>query len=194
VDVESYARQLKELLPRGAAWAADAGTRLSNLMAGLADELARVDARSVTLIEESDPRTTLELLTDWERVFGLPDECLLVLPTDISERRVLVAQKAVAIGGQSEAFFLELLERLGFTATISLYRPFRVGEARAGDRLYGTAWAFAWNIDVDVSTDIRVFRAGSRVGERLRGWGALDLECIVLRSAPAHTYVIFSYA
>ena len=27
------------------------------------------------LIDESDPRSTLEMLNDWERAFGLPDSC-----------------------------------------------------------------------------------------------------------------------
>jgi len=38
-----------------------------------------------------------------------------------------------------------------------------------------------------------VFRVGSRAGDLLRGWGALDVECLIRRAAPAHTFVLFAY-
>jgi uncharacterized protein YmfQ (DUF2313 family) len=195
LDVAAYARQLKQLLPLGVAWNLESGSVLSKLLLGLADELARVDARGETLINEWDPRTTLELLEDWERVLGLPDGCLLQLPDAIGERQVLATQKAIAVGGQSRQFYIDLAATLGYVVTITEFRPMRVG-FHAGDRCLGTDWAHAWQVNLPVSDAgaIRIFRAGSRAGERLRGYGALDIECIIGRAAPAHSIVLFAYS
>lgn len=189
---EAYGRQLRALLPRGAAWMAEAGTRLAQLLDGLATELSRVDGRAGALVDERDPRTAIETLADWERLLGLPDDCLLTIPSAIAERQTLVALQAVSLGGQTAAFYVELAARIGFTVTVTEFHPFRAGD-HCGDRCYGTAWAFAWQVNVPVGA-ITVFHAGSHAGERLRGWGAIDLECIIHRAAPAHTTVLFAYS
>lgn len=70
-----YLRQLQSLLPPGPAWPKDDGATLTRLFGALSSELARVDGRAWQLVEEADPRTTGELLADWERSAGLPDIC-----------------------------------------------------------------------------------------------------------------------
>lgn len=193
LTAESFARALAQLLPPGAAWRLEPGSTLRSLLLGLADELARVDARGDDLVNEWDPRTTLELLEDWERVLGLPDGCLVTVPDAISERRVLVSHKAIALGGQTPAFYVELAASLGYTVTVEEYRPFRAGDD-AGDRCRGTAWAYAWIVHISGALgDLTHFVAGSRAGERLLGFGAIDLECVLSRSAPAHTIPLFAY-
>lgn len=177
LSVEAYARQLKQLLPSGAAWPRGVGSRLSALLLGLAEELARVDARAGNLVDELDPRTTLELLPDFERVYGLPDECLGALPEAISERQVLVTQKAIAMGGQSRAFFIAVALTFGYVIEITEPAPHE--------------WVVNFP-DVELGELVN-FRAGSRAGERLAGYAQLDIECILARLAPAHTVVSFTY-
>jgi uncharacterized protein YmfQ (DUF2313 family) len=72
--VAAYARMLKALLPPSKIWKLDADGVLSAVALGSADELERVDGRVRDLLEEADPRTTLELLPDFERVLGLVSE------------------------------------------------------------------------------------------------------------------------
>lgn len=81
LTAEQYQSQLLELLPLGAVWPRDLDTGLAKLLLAKADEFARVDGRADQLIEEADPRTTSEMLSDWERVVGLPDECMDLAPT-----------------------------------------------------------------------------------------------------------------
>lgn len=195
----AYQSQLAGLLPRGRAWPRDNDSSLMQLMQAEADELARVDGRVSDLFEEVDPLTTLELIEQWEHVAGLPDACIAA-PDSIAERRAAIHARITGIGGQTRAYFIGLAATLGFAITIDEFRPFRAG-SRAGQRLYNDAWAHVWRVNVQpaaidggLGVTLRYFRAGrSAAGERLVGFGSLDLECIFRRAAPAHTTVIFAY-
>lgn len=194
-----YAGQMRQLLPTGAAWSMPADSNFGQLIAALAEEFARIDARAGRLIDEADPRTSLELLPDWERVLGLPDACFAA-PDNVSERRAALRQKITGLGGQSRRYFTELAARLGYYITITEHRPARVG-MRLGDGLNGTDWAHAWTVHVepfegDLPDEQSFFaqaRIGDEIGVRLRGFGAIDLECAIRRAAPAHTIVLFAY-
>jgi uncharacterized protein YmfQ (DUF2313 family) len=75
MDTSAYLSQLLGLLPPGDALPREPGSRLERLLSVPAAELARVDGRVEALLLESDPARTTEMLTDWERALGLPDEC-----------------------------------------------------------------------------------------------------------------------
>lgn len=160
--------------------------------------MARADARGVDLIEEMDPRTTQELLGDWERMTGLPDGCTGA-PDSTSERQAALHQKLTSTGGQSRAYFIEVAAKLGYSIEIEEHRPCAIGMP-CDVPVYGPDWAFAWTVHVlppegwyDSSMAIAVAKIGDPVGIRLRGWGSLDLECVIGRSRPAHTIVLFTY-
>lgn len=190
--VEGYVELLEALLPPGIAWKSEDGTSMRDLLTAMADELARVDARSEALHDEADPRTTVELLADWERVAGLPDNCALGVQT-LQERRAALVARMTARGGQSRIFFVQLAASLGFEVSITEYRPFRAGISRAGDALTNGDWIFTWRVNAPETT-ITSFRSGlSAVGEPLRKWGNAALECALERVAPAHTIVLFGY-
>lgn len=188
-----YAGQLAQLLPQGAAWPREAGTVLSALLESLAQESARLDAAMHVLVNETDPAQALLLLSEWERVCGLPDECSQPGET-LAERRAAVVAKLTALGGQTPEYFAELSTMLaGAVCTVREYRPFRAGRSTAGDALSGGDWVHTFSIQAP-ETPIRPFRAGqAAAGEPLRKWGNDRLECTIRRLAPAHTLVIFNY-
>jgi uncharacterized protein YmfQ (DUF2313 family) len=193
---DDYADALADLLPTGPAWPREPTSLLMRFLRGLADLWgdAGVDASAARLLEqESDPRLTFDLLPDWEGAFGLPDPCTGPLPTLAARRAALVA-KMTTEGGQSRAFFIALAASIGFTITITEFRPFRAGIGRASDRVYGVDWAYAWQVNAP-SVTVTLFRSGqSGAGERLATWGNLELECVIRRYAPAHTILIFAYS
>jgi uncharacterized protein YmfQ (DUF2313 family) len=84
------------------------------------------------LEQESDPRLTVELLPDWERNWGLPDPCYAE-PVGISDRQKALVQRMTIMGAQSRAFFIGAAAGIGYTISISEYRPFIVGIDRCGD-------------------------------------------------------------
>ncbi len=193
MNADAYLQQLQALLPPGAAWSRERDAVLTKVLDALAQELARVDASAESLVDEADPRSTAQLLADWERVTGLPDGCVTATQTT-AERRDSLVQKIANLGGQSRQFFIDLAARLGYTITITEFRPFQVGENAVGDALNGDPWIFAWQVNAPAGV-IREFKVGeSAVGDPLRSWGDALLECVIERLKPAHTHVIFAYA
>lgn len=168
------------------------------LGAELAAEGAALDtalAAGDKLLDESDPRSTLQMLTDWERVLGLPDACSLGVATTLQERRSAVVAKITARGGSTLAWFQALAVSLGYTVTIETYKPFRAGISRCGDRLNGGASVrYYWRVRVS-GPRTTLFRTGaSQAGDKLGKIArATDLECRLTKLKPAHTYLIVSY-
>lgn len=189
-----YRECLQALLPGGGAWTREQSAQLTALLDAWAAEFARLDARAEALLEETDPRTALELLPDWERVTGLPDECTGELADGIPARRLAAAAKLVKRGGQRPDYFIELAAAIGFDVSIIEFGSFDAG-ADVGTDLNGDAWRHAWRVSLDGLSELAFteFVAGSLAGEPLLAWGAADLECIIGRAAPAHSVVLFAY-
>lgn len=191
-NAQDYRGQLAGLLPTGAAWPQAIESVLQLLLAAVAEELARVEARAVDLVTESDPRMTSELLGDWERVAGLPDECVTGAQT-LTQRRAALAARLTAAGGQSASYYIEIMARLGYSITIDEFKT-EAAAILAGIPYTGTGWAHTWRVNAPEQT-IRTFRVGqSAVGEPLRQWGNAELECALGHVKPAHTVLLFGYA
>jgi len=96
------------------------------------------ETRASKLLEvESDPRQTIELLPDWERNWGLPDPCYEA-PLTIAERQLALVMRMTLEGGQSRKFFIDIAAMIGYTITITEYRPFFIAMDGCGDcRVYG---------------------------------------------------------
>jgi len=186
-----YTAHLQALLPTGLAWPRGADADLTRLLEAMAAELARVDGRAADLRDEADPRTTYEMLYDWERIAGLPGACMAGLSQSVAERRDALVGKLSERGGQSRAYFIALAARLGYAITITEFQPFTAGSP-AGDILSNGAWVFAWQVNAAANTT-RTFKAGSGAGEILANWGNTLLECAINDDAPAHTIVQFAY-
>lgn len=71
-SADEFARMLVRLLPPGRLLTAPGDTLYKVLLAN-GDELARVQQRQIDLLEESDPRTTSELLPEWEAQYQITD-------------------------------------------------------------------------------------------------------------------------
>lgn len=188
-----YLDQLQALLPQGIAWPRQADAALTRLLQAWADELARIDGRAADLIEEADPRTTDELLADWERVAGLPDACVEALAgtQTTAQRRSALVAKLIGIGGQSAAYYVALAASLGYPITVTEFDAHDV-EDNVDHPLYGTPWQFAWQVNAAEET-VSVLTVDDTVAEPLAWWGNELLECAIQRLKPAHTHVLFAY-
>lgn len=191
---DAYTQQLMALLPRGQAWPRQAGTLLHRLLSAIGIEFARIDARADDIVNEADARTTLEMMQDWERVLGLPDECTGPADT-LQDRRNRVVQKLTTIGGQSKAFFIELAAALGYDIEITEFRPFICGLSHCGENLNGGHdCRFNWRVTVPGPRATRFRTGSSQCGEKLLTIAhAEDLECVMSRLKPAHSNLIFDY-
>jgi uncharacterized protein YmfQ (DUF2313 family) len=130
---EDYAEAFAKLLPFGIAWPRHRSSVLMRTVYGLCSFWGYIEDRASTLLErESDPRATTELLPDWERNFGLPDPCYAE-PFSIGDRQKALVQRMTIQGAQSREFFISVASQIGYTISISEYRPFMCGIDRCGD-------------------------------------------------------------
>lgn len=177
----AYARLLRLLYPPGKLLSES--PTLDKLNDGFAGELARVDERAKTAVAESDPRTAVETLENWERMLGLPDEFVTSIPTTTAERQAAIAQKFASRGGQNYAFFVRLCDLCGYVLNaISVYHTatLRALTGRVLDRVFGTT--FSYHMVVTVLTP---------------GAGALptaDFERVIRNATHSHITVTFIYA
>ena len=209
--VRRYQGALNGLLPQGVAWRRDAEANLQKLVLAYAIELAKVDGRLRALLEEADPRTTLELLDEWERFTGLPSPCTGPLG-ELQARRNAIVAKLTREPSASRGFFLAFAERLGYAVEILEFRSCRMGSSGVGDRLSNVqrgcrmgsngagdrlenalGWAFAWAVRSNGATFQLARMGSSGAGDRLREFGNLLLECSFREISPAQTQLLFFY-
>jgi uncharacterized protein YmfQ (DUF2313 family) len=202
-----YAYAFQTLMPRGQAWPREPTSVLRRVCDALAWFWGFVDGRVADLLEiESDPQKTVELLPEWERAFGLPEECFPEATT-IGERQRMLVTKMTWQGGQSRAYFIDLMAWLGFRVIITEWAPFMAGISRCGDtrptedddvhRWYigPPEGRFVWTAQVGYS-GLVWFRAGAGqagVDSHLQFRNPLEVECLLQRWKPAHTFLRFDY-
>ncbi len=190
LTTDDYLKQLQALLPQGPAWSREPDAVLTKLLTEFAAEFSRVDFRIDGLLNEADPRTTSELLADWERVAGLPDLCTGI-PETIAQRRELLVAKLTNVGGQSKQFYIDMAAKLGYAITITEFKRFRV-TSRVNEQLTNADWSYAWRVNTAQDT-VRKFKVTGRVNDPLATWGNQPLECMITQLKPAHTHVQFAY-
>ena len=192
----TYLSQLLALQPPGRALPNDPSSVWARLLAVPAEEMERTEARSADLLRESDPREAIELLSDWERVCGLPGDCALSdAVSTVQARRAAVVNILTRTGGQTIAYYRQLAAMIGVEIEVSEYRPFIAGLSRCGERLDGPDTVrFVWHVAVK-GKRVTYFRCGaSACGDRLVAIDpAAELECLLKVAAPAHTVLVIGY-
>lgn len=200
---DRYTALIQRLLPQGFAWPREAGTNLYKLCCVLSDTLTRIHLRAEQLIEEKDPRTSFELLTDHEREWGLPDSCSFGQQT-VQERKAALINKILSRGGQSRGYFEAIASNLGYEIDLREYRPIVCGETpiatpKDNEKIIYTIGAETDRFYYDVivkGARATWFRCGeSELGTEthLTITTAQDLECILQRLKPAHSHLTTIY-
>jgi uncharacterized protein YmfQ (DUF2313 family) len=192
IPVEELRDNLLDLLPVGPVWPRDPDTTLARFWLAIADSLVVLRGRDCDLLAESYPCGSTELLPDWERVCGLPDECTEGT-WPLASRRAFVCAKLAEQGGATPAYFIALAASYGFTIVIKEHWPWVMGTAPLCTATIGIPW-FWWEV---VCPDLPVAHVTVgcwQLGEPLCViQGAALLECVIRRAAPAHTLLTFRY-
>jgi len=211
-DARTFAHAFLALLPQGPIWPRGIGSTLYGTALGMMGVVERWAAEAWRFLHiEAFAPSSLDLLTDWERVLGLPEPCLPVSDLTIAERQAQVREKlARRPGAQSRQYFFEIAQRLGYQVTITEYIPAQCGISRCGatrivDGPYviqgagvGTPYIrYVWTVRVS-GPRLTWFAvgAGGRAGQdpHLRIRRAEDLECVLRMLKPAHTRLVFDYS
>lgn len=113
-EVVDYEVANAQLLPRGEAWDdKKPGGVFRKLLRSPAHELARIEQRARDLIEETDPLTANELLSELERQWGLPEECGNP-PVTLADRQQALYTKMRRRGPTTIPRMLQTAEDLGY--------------------------------------------------------------------------------
>lgn len=183
-----YRALLIKLFPRGRAWKIEHDTVTSQLMDAFGVELQRVDFAVDRLLTEADPRTTIDNLVEWEKEFGLPDECA-TLASNFADRRVALVRKILATGGQSEAYFRSLgpsASDMHVTVGVPTTLPMEVlGPVK------GLAFKFIWFVDLS-DAQYKWASAGDPAGVPINEKvDSGNIVCLLQKYKPAHTHIVF---
>lgn len=189
-----YAQGWNNLLPTGPAWPRDPTAVLQLVINGFSLIWGdTVETQAATLlVTESDPRTTNILLPDWERAFGLPDNCLPVT-TDVAQRQLNLVGKMTFIGRQDRQFFIDQCAAHGQTASIREYSPYQCGISGVGDTTNidpDGLGSYRWGLGPPENRFYWTFTVTALTAS----WVGNDFFCLANRWKPAHTQVVFDYS
>ena len=186
---EAYTGHLKRLLPRGRAWE---GEELEALLSAFAASFAEMDGVLSRLLDDILPASTSDLLTDWERVTGLPDDCSEP-GAGIGQRRGAVLDQLVTQAGNNSADYVAIAAKLGATITIAEHDRTRA-RAIAGLDTTNGKWRFVWWITVQ-NDSTREFSVESDVNMPIIIFDRNpELECRLQKAKPAHTHLVIGYS
>lgn len=161
----------------------------------LASEAERIDAEIETILDESDPRTSLQELETWFSDFGVPSACIEAIsdPTQEQIRQDLLT-KITQRSGLTKRYFESIAEILGFQATVNTYDQYSV-MCDVSKPLADEAWKPVFFLNVSISGDAGQEKLLTTwdVSQPLSKWGNVLLECVIKATAPAHCLVIFTY-
>lgn len=188
---DQYRELLKKLFPKGKLWEFVEGTDSYKLLDAVKEELVRVDGRATQLLKEQDPRYALETLPDWEKEYGLPDECS-VLGGTLSQRRTNLLAKIRSTGGQSAQYFIDLFADEGVAITITVEEPSYI-PGEIGMEVTGDAPRYIWYVDIP-DFQIDWFEAEDFAEDYTgRFLSSNNVACIIEKNKPAQTRAFYTY-
>lgn len=157
------------------------------VMAKVVDGVLNSDQR---LLLELDPAQAAQSLPDWERNYGLPDQCS---PLDliVAQRTLMLLRKIASQGGQSRAYMISSALSAGYAITITEFDPHTV-ESDVDAALHDLDAPFMWQVNVQLPSG-SLYTVESGVDEPLETGANSSLECLLNLIKPAHTLILFNY-
>lgn len=134
------------------------------------------------------------MLSEWESSLGLPDDCGIGESGGVSDRQRAVVAKLISTGGLNRDYYIRVAAALGYTITITQFRPAMSGMSVCGDALNGDEWPFTWRINAPQTTIKYSLAGASYCGDPLASWGNKQPECSINKIAPSHLNIIFNYS
>ncbi len=170
--------------------AREEGTNFRALIEGLGEEYFRTEEGVHTVCEEMDPRITADLLPEWERSVGIPDDCFSTAG-DIERRREAVLLKLGGFRVQTAQDFIDLAARLGQTIEI---------EPGALSGIYPMAYSARYLGGPKIARFTMIVHfpdtTNTKYPQTYPGpYGAATgiVECVITHAVPSTVTVIFSY-
>lgn len=146
------------------------------------------------ILIEADPRTASLMLADWERVYGLPDGCVVAaaIVQSTGERRAALVAREAMQGGQSRAYFIALAASIGYAITITEGHP-HTTQDDTQDPVNNNLQRFVWYVNAPLNTVInKTTQDDTQMATAV--WNNTMLECVINRFKPGEMLVLFLYS
>ena len=195
MSVENYRQMLVSLLPRGKIWNSfkERTSLGSKFLESFAVELNRCEAFLWKLPEEAFPDTTDLLFYRWLSAWGIPDDCVKAIYSEISvsELRKQLILKILSMTYLSREFYVLIAESFGYSIQIEEPQIFTT-ESSTEDQLYGPEAVFTW-IVITKQKSLSYFDVSWSSEDPLALWGDTAFECLMKALSPAHLSIWFKY-
>lgn len=189
VALDFYKAVLAALKPTGAAWPTHADASFAHFEGAKAEELTRIHNRAIDLLDEADPRSPRETLTEWENQVGR-DACFEKIAGDAA-RRAFVHARWIAKGGQSRGYFIGLARAIGYDIAIEEFTPFKCDDPCDG-AIYHPDAVFVWRVHAPAIAEYWM-TSDAPAASAIREWDTGALECLLRKLKPGHTALVFNY-
>lgn len=117
---EEQAHSIAGYLPNGRMWINKnvPGTNFRKLLIALGKECTRVEAKKNEILIECDISQASQLLPEWEKLLGIPDEAIPIAAT-LTQRRNNVLFKMSIFGASLDSDYVRIASVLGKTITVT---------------------------------------------------------------------------
>jgi uncharacterized protein YmfQ (DUF2313 family) len=143
LTLETYQNILKKLLPDGKIWRFSSASDFIKFLNSFAVELLRIENKGYDLFRDALPDTTVDLLSDWERITALPDTSN---PQTDEQRRANIVAK-LRFNETGKQVLIDLAAEIGYVITITEFQQFRASISKAGDALTNGEWVFTFQVN-----------------------------------------------
>lgn len=192
VSHDAMRSALIALMPRGIVWNTEPGSGWWKLLDALAAGFSRLNDAADKLLVEANPRTTYELLPDWERALGLPDLCGSA-DLSVADRRAAIIARLTAVGGATPAYLIQQAEAMGYAgATIEEYDLATCG-GDCEQSLCDEPWLFTFTLHLPQEPGSLGATCVGSCEDFLGMPPNNRIECLINRIKPAHTHAIYAY-
>lgn len=191
--IDEQSQMLARHLPDGDAWVNkfNSESNLGKLIIGLAAEYLKISIMIEDSLNEVNINTTVQLIDEWERSVGIPDDCFDASGT-LQERRDRVISKLSNYGGiQTAEDFERLALTLGFNVEVTNGTANGVFPLKFPIRFFDNRKEAVHTIIVNLEEQRSVFPLTFPI-EFSSGVTGI-IECLFKKLAPANCQVLFLY-
>lgn len=194
MTADDYLEQMRQYLPPGRALAYEpgAGTNIEALLSAFSQEAARMGADADAFEDELDPRTCVLMLPDYERNFGLPDDCSPIDQTVPQRRQALIARMTENFT-LTQANVIALAATLGIVVTVTTYKQPRCGLAICAAPCNSLQQESTWTVNGPADPTTSPICGLAHCGDPLGTFGFGELECVMNEVNSAHLFVSFNF-
>lgn len=189
---DDYQEEMRHYLPPGKALDYEEGSVSDNFWMALSKEPARMGAAADAFLDETDPRTCVAMLPDFERNYGLPDDCS-PSQQSVPQRRAALIARVTENFTLTEENIVALAATLGFDVTVTTYKQPRCGKAICAAPCISLQQESTWTVNAPADPITYAICGIARCGDRTSSFGFTQLECVMNEVNSAFLFVSFNF-